>query len=364
MGDFDPNIGSRTGRRDVQRTRLPPASPGTGNTAVGTGTLALTIGKNNTAFGSNVLSLNTTGINNTGIGTSVLVSNTTGIDNCAFGVNALQNNTTGQQNVAIGRQTLQNNLTGIVNAALGDQALRNNTAGNNNMGIGRGTLSSNSTGNNNTAIGGGCLGVLNGGSNNVAIGSTVASVTLTTGSNNILIGTSNAVDTPLSSTSNWLNIGGAIVGSLTGTINYLASSTNDNSAAGCIGEYVSSTVLVGAAVSLTSGASANITSISLTAGDWDVNATVAFSPNGTAAQTICQAGVSTTTGTLPTAPGGGAYIAVPVNLITGDGSCFPVGTTRLSLSSTTTVYLVANTTFTGVAATVGGYGFIGARRAR
>lgn len=157
---------------------------------------------------------------------------------------------------------------------------------------------------------------------------------------------------------NGTTISGGQLGNVAGT------TTNDNAAAGNVGEYISSSVLAGAAVPLTvSGTTYNITSISLTAGDWDVTATGWSNP---AAGTISQsffAAISTTSATLPTA---GAE-----NNMAGFGNDTPaanaffgvgVGPMRLSLSGTTTVYLVANSVFS--VSTISAYGFISARRVR
>ena len=56
--------------------------------------------------------------------------------------------------------------------------------------------------------------------------------------------------------------------------NRVGTSTNNNAAAGQIGEFVTSTVAIGAAVALTTGVTANVTSIPLTGGDWDVSGVV------------------------------------------------------------------------------------------
>jgi predicted nucleic acid-binding protein len=49
-----------------------------------------------------------------------------------------------------------------------------------------------------------------------------------------------------------------------------ATQTNDSAAAGKVGEFITSNIVVGSAVALTTGTAANVTSVSLTAGDWDV----------------------------------------------------------------------------------------------
>jgi hypothetical protein len=140
-----------------------------------------------------------------------------------------------------------------------------------------------------------------------------------------------------------------------------ATATNDSAPAGRVGEYIESEVLVGSAVALTSTVAANITSISLTAGDWDVWGTVAFSLTG-ATQTAAPGGwISTTSATAPAIPNKGAIAQFFPQQINGQAT-WPVGMRRLSLASTTTVYLSASDGFS--AGSVSAYGFIGARRAR
>lgn len=112
-------------------------------------------------------------------------------------------------------------------------------------------------------------------------------------------------------------------------------------------------------ISLTSGVSANVTSVSLTAGDWDVSGTVQFSPAGTTTIQGIQAGISTTSSTLPAAPEVSFLFA---NFLTGSGQGLNSPVTRVNLGSTTTVYLVTQATF-GVS-TMTAAGIIRARRAR
>lgn len=143
---------------------------------------------------------------------------------------------------------------------------------------------------------------------------------------------------------------------------YLGTSTNDNATAGNIGEVISSSIPAGSAVSLTTGVQANVTSISLTAGDWDVWANVAFLPAASTVTTVWASAVSTTSATIPVGPNGGAFTQYTGFSITGGSYFTPVGTVRISLASTTTVFLVAQANFTVSTETV--YGFLGARRAR
>lgn len=125
--------------------------------------------------------------------------------------------------------------------------------------------------------------------------------------------------------------------------------------------YVSSSIASGSAVGLTSATPANVTSISLPAGDWDVSGNVAFTANASTTATIFQGGINTTSATLPTAPGAGASMALGLSVGAGGTEpILPVGTTRITLTTTTTVYLVAQATF--AVSTMSAYGFIGARR--
>lgn len=145
-----------------------------------------------------------------------------------------------------------------------------------------------------------------------------------------------------------------VVGQLPGT------ATNDSASAGNVGEYISSTLASGSAVTLTTATPLTVTSISLTPGDWDVWGTVSFVGNGST--TAYVGAISSTNNGLPTNPAGGAYWQL--NLASGAtlNQTSPVGMTRVSLSATTTYYLVAASNFTGSANTA--YGFIGARRVR
>lgn len=147
-----------------------------------------------------------------------------------------------------------------------------------------------------------------------------------------------------------------VLANLTGT------GAADNAAAGNIGEYSESEVLVGSAVSLTTATPANVTSLSLTAGDWDVWATVAFSLNAATTLSLIAGGINTTTGTLPTAPGKGAYAIQQLTFTPGVTQAMSVGQRRISIAGTTTIYLVAQADF--AVNTCAAYGILAARRVR
>ena len=137
--------------------------------------------------------------------------------------------------------------------------------------------------------------------------------------------------------------------------------TNDSAATGIVGEFISSTILVGAAVSLTTGTAANVTSISLTAGDWDVSGLVSSVAAGGTTISGFLAWISTTSATAPTSPNSGGYVLLQVTGAAGGNIALPVSTMRMSLASTTTVYLSTLQTFSS---TNSAYGFISARRVR
>jgi hypothetical protein len=149
-------------------------------------------------------------------------------------------------------------------------------------------------------------------------------------------------------------------GATGGSVAVKGTNTNDSASAGYVGEYLSSTVVLGSAVSLTNDTTANVTSISLTAGDWDVSGVVAFNPNAATTMTACRGAISTTSATVPTA--GNEGYAWQANPGTGLPVAVATGSARVSLNATTTVYLVARSTF--AVNTQSAYGTISARRVR
>jgi hypothetical protein len=144
----------------------------------------------------------------------------------------------------------------------------------------------------------------------------------------------------------------ATVGQLPGT------GTNDNANAGNIGEYLSAT---GTAVAITSASAANIATISLTAGDWDVWGQLAYNP-GTAT-TISQIAVATNQ-TSAAFPGFNdiSSVILLASFTSGVQQAIASGIKRYSESATTSVYLIADASFAG--GTMTATGTIAARRAR
>jgi hypothetical protein len=141
--------------------------------------------------------------------------------------------------------------------------------------------------------------------------------------------------------------------------NIVGTTTNDSAAAGSVGEFISSVIASGAAVSVTSNVVKNVTSIALTAGDWDVwgNVTIIYTSSAVGAG---WAWISTTSATLPDAS---LYTGFQMNT----GSILsPYGITvlpkRISIAVPTTVFLSVKPEFaSGTATACGG---IYARRRR
>lgn len=140
-------------------------------------------------------------------------------------------------------------------------------------------------------------------------------------------------------------------------------STNSSASAGYVGEFISSTVLSGSAVSLTTGNPADITSISLTAGDWDVTGLVCFTGNAATTVTSLLGWISTTSASSPTPPNNGSLYTDQTSRAAGNTTFrINVGRIRISIASTTTVYLSANAAF--AVNSYSAFGFISARRVR
>jgi hypothetical protein len=140
------------------------------------------------------------------------------------------------------------------------------------------------------------------------------------------------------------------------TVGIKGTTAADNANAGSIGEFLTAT---GTGVSLTSGTTANITSIVLTAGDWDVSGNVEFISAAGTIISIAQTAVTTTTG------------ANGANGIRGINSATQAASNNLSLvapvqrfnvSGSTTVFLTATASFS--TSTLTATGVIRARRVR
>lgn len=152
----------------------------------------------------------------------------------------------------------------------------------------------------------------------------------------------------------------------TDTAGLIGTTTNDNADTGSVGEIVSSNVAFSARSNIATATDSNVTSISLTAGDWDVSGIVGFFGTGTTSVTMVSGWISSTSATAPdvslrTAE---AYDAAARILYASGtmGTNLCIRPTRMSLSGTTTIYLSARSVFS--ASTLACYGIINARRIR
>jgi len=135
------------------------------------------------------------------------------------------------------------------------------------------------------------------------------------------------------------------------TPNITGVASGSNATAGSVGEYITASATSVAAFG--SGTAGNITSISLTAGDWDVTG-LATAVGGTTVTSV-GGGISTTSATFGAL---GTYVSQVATVGQGMAVTLPV---RISITSTTTVYLVANCIYTGTPTMSG---LIRARRVR
>lgn len=141
------------------------------------------------------------------------------------------------------------------------------------------------------------------------------------------------------------------------TPNIVGVTNGSNATAGSVGELISAT---GTSTAITTTTATNATSISLTAGDWDVQSVIQYTPGSGATVTTVTTSVSTTSATQGSFP--------TVNVMTGSfnnslgsvGIASPIA--RLNITSTTTVYAVGLAIFSG--GTCNFQGFIRARRVR
>jgi hypothetical protein len=135
----------------------------------------------------------------------------------------------------------------------------------------------------------------------------------------------------------------------------------DNANAGSIGEVISGSTLT---VSMSNGVAANVTTMSLTAGDWDVAGQLIVNPAATTTLSTLTTGASTTTGAFNTVVAGIPNFTeiLQFGSSAGFGAAVPIPLYRLNISTTTTVYLVAQIDFNISTLTCSGY--IWARRVR
>lgn len=136
--------------------------------------------------------------------------------------------------------------------------------------------------------------------------------------------------------------------------------TNGSDApAGNIGECVSSVVPSTSPVGLPTGVTTNLTSINISAGDWDIRGHLGVFPSSSMQTFLTN--ISTTSSGF----GDPTYATVlqssaTAGFLTGGRMAFPLATRRYSIAASTTIYAVAN-----MATSSGSmYGLLEARRMR
>lgn len=184
---------------------------------------------------------------------------------------------------------------------------------------------------------------------------------------------------PVASAVNWLqiannSIGGNVSIGAAGTdaniaininskgtsgINLKGVTDGSNAPSGYVGEFISSTVLFASAVGIASGVPANVTSISLPAGDWDVWGNIGFSLVTATSMSNITAATNTVSATLPNPA---FYINLTITGTSLAGGSQNAPKLRYNLTSTTTIYLVGQATLAG--GTGKAYGGIYARLRR
>lgn len=141
---------------------------------------------------------------------------------------------------------------------------------------------------------------------------------------------------------------------------FMGVANNSAAAAGYVGQIISNSAA--SVTGMANNTPFNITSISLTAGDWDAWGGAAASSTTNGLTSTISFGISTTTATMPTGPGTTAGAQGITGNTLGWSFAAAVPSQPISLNATTTIYLV------GVQGTVGASnaanGAIYARRRR
>lgn len=185
--------------------------------------------------------------------------------------------------------------------------------------------------------------------------------------------TNNAVNVPLSGSTGTVNFVGStsptlitpVLGAATATSVAFSPTTGgiigttaaDNAGSGKVGEFISSNIAFASAISISNATFTNLTSITLSAGDWDVWGNIYFIPSGGGASNII-CGISTTTATIPDASLISQLVTTTA-IMTNMGFIAPQQ--RINVSGSTPVYIVGYSAFFSTCTMCGG---IYARRVR
>ena len=319
------------------------------NTAIGdSSAYSKTTGNSNIAIGSNALYFNTSGGSNVAIGPNAMTSENIGTGNIAIGGGSLNSTTFGSYNIGLGASSRTATSGDDYSIVIGYQAIGN---GSNTTTIGSST-------NYGTYLFGSTIQEITPTTNTLGFGGNVRTLKQGAGTRNIreyndtsdgfsgiptsITEFSSSFNAKFNSFTNtwtkdrsnagdhaslerlnesfqkemWFSDGTTpgsaiawvkkssfdlatgnytIAGSINPASGVVGVTTNSNATTGYVGEYISSQVAVASAVALTTATPANVTSISLTAGDWDVDGVIDLNLSG-ATTTDWTSGISTTTG--------------------------------------------------------------------
>lgn len=140
----------------------------------------------------------------------------------------------------------------------------------------------------------------------------------------------------------------------------LGTATNDNASAGNVGQFVTSFISSGSAVTMARATATDVTTISITAGDWDARATAWFSSSANQTQLVIS--ISTTANTFPALGSEGFF---DNNGTFGTLNGVVTGPVRFSVAGTTTLHMVCQSdTLAAASTSILTYGTLSARRAR
>jgi hypothetical protein len=140
------------------------------------------------------------------------------------------------------------------------------------------------------------------------------------------------------------------------TSGIVGTTLGDSANAGSVGEFANGTF---SATSMANTTVQNLTSMSLTAGDWDVTGCAVYSAGSSGTASYIAVGASSTSATMPAL---GSYYALNCSIPNNGTGTAIAPPLRFNLTSTTTVYLVGEVVIG--AGTVTATGFIKARRVR
>lgn len=149
----------------------------------------------------------------------------------------------------------------------------------------------------------------------------------------------------------------------TSTSGVIGTTTNNSAAAGSVGEYAYAQVLEGAGVAMTTATITPVTSISLTAGDWDLWGNITYFPgDATTTYAYSYNWINIDPNTLADPALANFSITSQSAFSSAQNLSAPPPCTRVSLATTTTVYLLTRPIF--AVSTLFACGFIAARRRR